>query len=160
MFTLKNIARKKLKILSKWGITHYVINGIHDEHEENRLALSWINEDLNSVLNDTNGGQLHSFGYLRRYMTVQCINSLEGPFITCNIQTWLPDLTCLMYGILFLQLSNSLGCFRPRTFFLKNRLDWFPWTSFISYLHTILRIISRSVSGWIIDSPCGVWNRG
>ena len=28
------------------------------------------------------------------------------------------------------------------------------------YLHAILRIISRSVSGLATDSPCGVWGRG
>ena len=55
--------------------------------------------------------------------------------------------------VFFLQLFTSLGCFCPWTFFLKNGLDWFPWTSFISYLHTILRIISRSVSGLATDSP-------
>ena len=33
---------------------------------------------------------------------------------------------CLMYGLLFLQLSTSLGCFHPRTFFLKKT----DWTSF------------------------------
>ena len=36
-----------------------------------------------------------------------------------------------------LQLSNTLGCFRPRTFFLKNGLDWLPLTSSISCLHTV-----------------------
>ena len=39
------------------------------------------------------------------------------------------NLKCVMYGLLFLQLSSSPGCFHPQTFFLKNGLDWFPWTS-------------------------------
>ena len=62
----------------------------------------------------------------------------------------------LMYGILFLYLSTSLGYFYPREFFLDNGLDNLPRTSFMSDSHTILRIISRSVPG---DFPCSVWGR-
>ena len=36
----------------------------------------------------------------------------------------------------------------------------FPPTSFISYLHTIVRIISRKVSSIATDSPCDIWCRG
>ena len=39
----------------------------------------------------------------------------------------------------------------------KNGLSKLPWTS---YLHAILRIISRGVSGLPTDSPCRVWDRG
>ena len=52
---------------------------------------------------------------------------------------------CLMYGLLFLRLSTSLGSFHPRNFLFENGLDWFPCTPFILYLHTILSIISRCV---------------
>ena len=38
--------------------------------------------------------------------------------------------------------------------FSNNGLNKLPWTS---YLHAILRIISRGVSGLATDSPCGVW---
>ena len=69
---------------------------------------------------------------------------------------YLFNMECLMYGLLFLQLSTFLGYFRPRTFFLKNGLDRSPWTSFISYLHTIVGIISRNVLGSATDFPCGV----
>ena len=73
---------------------------------------------------------------------------------------YLLNMKCLTCGLLFLQLSTSLWCFRPRTSFLKNGSHWYTWTSFISYLHTILRIISRSASGLAIDSPWGVWDCG
>ena len=53
----------------------------------------------------------------------------------------------LMFWILFLHLSTSLGCFCPRTI------------SHISDLHNKLRILSRSVSGFITGSPCCVWGR-
>ena len=60
----------------------------------------------------------------------------------------------------FVQFSTSLGCFCPQTFFPKNGLDILQWTSFISDLHTLLRIICRSVPDLENDSPCGVWYRG
>ena len=70
------------------------------------------------------------------------------------------NMKCLMYGILLLQLSISLGCFHPRTFFLKKRIGLVSIDLFISYLHTLLMIINRSVSGLVTDSPCCVWGRG
>ena len=45
----------------------------------------------------------------------------------------------------------------PRTLLSNNGLNKLPWTS---YLHAILSIISRGVSGLATDSPCGVWGRG
>ena len=60
----------------------------------------------------------------------------------------------LVFGMLFLFLTTSLGCFCPRT--LLFGLNKLPWTS---YLHAILRIISRGVSGLATGSPCGVWGR-
>ena len=57
------------------------------------------------------------------------------------------------------------NCPPPRMFppmyflFEKNGLDYFPWTSFISYLHTIFLIINGVISGLATDSPCGVLGR-
>ena len=70
---------------------------------------------------------------------------------------YLPSMKWLMYGILFLRLSTSLGCFCPQTFFSQNGLDKLVKTSFMSDLYTKLRIISRSVPGLVTDSPCSVW---
>ena len=85
----------------------------------------------------------------------------SGHWLSCTgCYQYLLNMKRLMYGIMLLQLSNSLGCFRPRTFFLKNGLDLFPWNSSISYLHTILSIMSMIVSGLGTVSPCGVRGRG
>ena len=63
----------------------------------------------------------------------------------------------LVFGMLFLFLTSSLGCFVHGLCFSNNGLNKLPWTS---YLHAILRITSRGVSGLATDSPCGVWGRG
>ena len=42
----------------------------------------------------------------------------------------------------------------------KKRIGLVSIDLFISYLHTLLVIINRSVSGLATDSPCGVWGRG
>ena len=50
--------------------------------------------------------------------------AISGHWLPCT--GWchhLLNMKCLMYGLLFLQMSTSLGCFRPRTFFLRNGLD-------------------------------------
>ena len=62
-----------------------------------------------------------------------------------------------MFGMLFLLLTTSLGRFLSTDFAF-----WITdWTCCHGpYLHAILRIISRSVSGLATDSPCGVWGRG
>ena len=62
----------------------------------------------------------------------------------------------LMYVILFLHLSTSLGCFCPWAIFSQNELDKLPWTSFVSGIYTKLVIISRSDQCLATDSPCGV----
>ena len=64
-----------------------------------------------------------------------------------------------MFGILFLHLSTSLGCFCPRKFSLNNGLDNIQGTSFSSGLDTKLRISSSSFSGFA-DSPFGMWGLG
>ena len=51
----------------------------------------------------------------------------------------------LMFGMLFLFLTTSLGCFVHGLCFSINGLTKLPWTS---YLQAMLRIISRSVSDW------------
>ena len=80
------------------------------------------------------------------------------------VQYWMFTFMCLiplMFGILFIPLSTSLGCFCPRTFFLNKGLDDIRRACFfISDLHTKLRIISRRVLGFVTGSPCGVWGRG
>ena len=69
--------------------------------------------------------------------------ALSGHWLSCTgCCQYLLNTKYLMYGPLLLQFVHL-----PRTFFLKNGLGYFPWTSFVSHLHTILRIISRSVSG-------------
>ena len=55
------------------------------------------------------------------------------------------------YGILFLHLQTSLGCFCPQTFFSNNGLDTFPWPPLIPDLHFRLWIIGRSASGLATD---------
>ena len=66
----------------------------------------------------------------------------------------------LMFGILFLHLSTSHGCFRPRSFFLNNGLDNTEWASLISDLHTKLRITSMGVPEFATGFPCYVCGRG
>ena len=64
----------------------------------------------------------------------------------------------LMFGMLFLFINTSLGyVFVHGLCFSNNGLNKLPLTS---YLHAILRIISRGVSCLATDSPCGVWGRG
>ena len=63
----------------------------------------------------------------------------------------------LMFGMLFLSLTTSLWFFVHGLCFSNNGLNKVPWTS---YLHAILRIIRRDVSGLATDSSCGVWGRG
>jgi len=41
--------------------------------------------------------------------------------------------------------------------FINDGQNKMPWTSYISYLHAILRIISRDVPGSAIGSPGGVF---
>ena len=72
-------------------------------------------------------------------------------------------------NLCLLCIDLCLGCcfyFQPLPYgvffvhglcFSNNGLNKLPW---ISYLHAILRIISRGVSGLATDSPCGVWGRG
>ena len=77
-------------------------------------------------------------------------NSIMGYFY----MTW------LIFGILFLHLSTSLGCFSLLRFFLNNRLDYIQWASFISYLYTKIRIIRSRVQYFTPGSPCGIWGLG
>ena len=54
---------------------------------------------------------------------------------------------CTMYRVLFLCVFISLGCFCPMVFFSNNGLDWLPWTSFISDLHS-KRTIRCKLRNW------------
>ena len=67
------------------------------------------------------------------------------------------DMKLLIYGILFLHLSSLDFC--PRTSFLKNWFYHLPWNFPVLDLQTILRIISRSVSGLATNSTWCVWGR-
>ena len=58
--------------------------------------------------------------------------------------------TCLSHGNVSVHGSS----------FRKNELNKIPRATSLWYLHTILRIISKGVPDWAIDSPCGVWDRG
>ena len=86
----------------------------------------------------------------------------SGNWLFCT-GYWLYKLSMkwLMCWTLFLHISNSLGCFWPRTIFTKKDvLDKLPRTSSTWDLRTILKINSREVPGLATDSPCGVWGRG
>ena len=67
---------------------------------------------------------------------------------------YLLNMKCLMYVLLFLQLSTSLGCFRPRTFFLKNGLNrlYIIFTHYTQDYH--------AAGFHATDYPYGVWGRG
>ena len=54
-------------------------------------------------------------------------------------------------------LTTSPDVFVHVLCYSNNELNKLPWTS---YLHAILTIISRGVSGLATDSPCDVWGRG
>ena len=58
-----------------------------------------------------------------------------------------------MYGIPFLYLFTSLGCFYALTMFRNNGLDLLPWIYFISDKPFKLRITSRSLIGYIDNVP-------
>ena len=71
---------------------------------------------------------------------------------------YVPDV--INVWILFLYLSSSLGCFRPRTLFSNNGLNNTEWAPFLSGLHTKHMIIYRVFPGFATCPPCGVWCRG
>ena len=76
---------------------------------------------------------------------------------------YLLDMRCLMYGLMFLRLSTSLGSFHPRTFFGLDSLDWTGshgplYIRFTYYIQYNQR--ECCVSGLATDSPCGVLGRG
>ena len=58
---------------------------------------------------------------------------LPFPNIGCSVPDGyiyhVPDM--INFGVLFLHLSTSIGCFRPWTFFLNNGLGNTEWDSFI-----------------------------
>ena len=45
------------------------------------------------------------------------------------------NITCYMYGILFVHASTTWRCFCLQTFCLNNGIGMLPWTSYIPYLH-------------------------
>ena len=132
----------------------------------------------------------HSNGFLQLYiyMYVFIYNCVSGSCIGCTLylcvcwwgKGW-PVVACpsrtlvVLYRMLTIftryiltNVWDAVFTFihLPRMFlstdlpFANNGLNKMPWTSYISYLHAILRIISRGVSGLATGSPCGVWGRG
>ena len=57
----------------------------------------------------------------------------------------------------YFYFNHPLGFFVHGLCFSNNRLNRLPLTS---YLHAIMKIISRGVSGLATDFPCGVWSCG
>ena len=115
------------------------------------------------------------------YIYIYIYNCVFGSLIshvTCNYLCWWgkgwPVVACpsralvVLYRMLTIfacYLLTCLGCciyfpsspydvFVHGLCFLNNGLNKFLWTS---YLHAILRIVSRGVSGLATGSPCGVW---
>ena len=111
--------------------------------------------------------------YIYIYIYIYCVFVFFISYVTCNYVSaeggrdglwwpallghWLSYTGCwhsllviywLMFGMLFLILTTSLECFVHGLCFFNNGLNKLPWTS---YLHAILRIISRGVSGLATD---------
>ena len=72
------------------------------------------------------------------------------------------DFLCLLCIDFYVWDAVSTFNHLPRMFLPTDFAFWITdWTCCHGpYLHAILRIISRSVSGLATDSPCGVWGRG
>ena len=60
-----------------------------------------------------------------------------------RMSPYLLNMKCLMYGLLFLLLSPSKGCFQPQTFFLKT--DWTGFHRPPLYHINILQYIPRNM---------------
>ena len=76
----------------------------------------------------------------------------------------IPDVDYLCLLCIDLYVWDAVSTFNhlPRMFLSTDFAFWITdWTCCHGpYLHAILRIISRGVSGLATDSPCGVWGRG
>ena len=72
------------------------------------------------------------------------------------------DYLCLLWIDFYVWNAVSTFNHLPRMFLSTDFAFWITdWTCCHGpYLHAILRIISRGVSGLATDSPCGVWGRG
>ena len=95
--------------------------------------------------------QINSIQYLSHY-----------PWIICNISIPDVDYLCLLCIDFYVWDAVSTFNHLPRMF---SSTDFAFWITDYTcchgpYLHAILRIISRGVSGLATDSPCGVWGRG
>ena len=102
--------------------------------------------------------------WCRAWHMVVCLLMGEGNDLwwPALLRHWLPWAGCwqyllvmywLMFGMLFLFWTTSLGCFVHGLCFSNNGLNDLSWTS---YVHVIPRIISRGVSGLATNSPCCV----
>ena len=76
----------------------------------------------------------------------------------------IPDVDYLCLLCIDFYVWDAVSTFNhlPRMFLSTDFAFWITdWTCCHGpYLHAILRIISRGVSGLATDSPCGVWGRG
>ena len=76
----------------------------------------------------------------------------------------IPDVDYLCLLCIDFYVWDAVSTFNhlPRMFFSTDFAFWITdWTCCHGpYLHAILRIISRGISGLATDSPCGVWGRG
>ena len=90
----------------------------------------------------------------------QACGGLPFPGTGCPI----PDVDYLCLLCIDFYVWDAVSTFNhlPRMFLSTDFAFWITdWTCCHGpYLHAILRIISRSVSGLATDSPCGVWGRG
>ena len=113
---------------------------------------------LNSSLtSDTCIVWLTSVKWLFEWMAC---GGLPFPGTGCPI----PDVDYLCLLCIDFYVWDAVSTFNhlPRMFLSTDFAFWITdWTCCHGpYLHAILRIISRGVSGLATDSPCGVWGRG
>ena len=98
----------------------------------------------------------------RSRVTHLCVSNLRyhSPGTGCPI----PDVDYLCLLCIDFYVWDAVSTFNhlPRMFLSTDFAFWITdWTCCHGpYLHAILRIISRGVSGLATDSPCGVWGRG
>ena len=89
-----------------------------------------------------------SGGYFEKDIAENQYASTQMHWLSCTgCCQYLLNMKCLMYGLLFLQLSTPL---------FEKRIG-LVYMDLLYIIFTILRIISRGVSGLTTDSPCGVW---
>ena len=97
----------------------------------------------------------------RYVQQVFCVRSLCCGVFCCGYADKLLQSLLVLYWLLCLGCCfyfNHLPMMFLSTDFAFRITDWTCCHG--PHLHAILRIITRGVSGWATDSPCGVWGRG